>query len=474
MSSDVVYQSKGALIQFIETNMGTVTATSFIGDGALLQNVTGSGGGGGGAPTDAQYVTLATDGDLSAERVLTAGTNISLTNDGTNITVASTTFGDVSVSGTPSNNEVPTWTDGTTIKGEGNLTFDGSTLTVAGATSITGDTTLGNASTDTVTFNAKNITLTNVGLMGGTDNTVLICDGTSVATDEIDSRVWGSTLVDASGTPADNQVGIWTDANTMEGSSNLTFDGSTLDVSGDVDIASGQYLRTNGIAAVGSSGNEVQFGSAATSKTLALRTDVGTALSIDAAGVVTFDVAPATGTDNTVLIINSSNEIIRDEIDSKVWAGDLVDYTGTPVNNQVAIWTDTDTLEGDSGLTFDGNTLTIAEPTSGDTLVLGRANGEASIKAVSSEHMIIDSDGQYLSLNHYENDDVVLGYGGGHVSIGTNNSPDYLLEVSSETAYEGVATVTQYNNSNAVDGSNLYLRRARGTMASPDDCTRRR
>ena len=33
--------------------------------------------GGSGAPTDAQYVTLATDGDLSAERVLTAGTAIS-------------------------------------------------------------------------------------------------------------------------------------------------------------------------------------------------------------------------------------------------------------------------------------------------------------------------------------------------------------------------------------------------------------
>ena len=145
MSSDVVYQSKGALIQFIETNMGTVTATSFIGDGSLLQNVTGSGGGGGGAPTDAQYVTLATDGDLSAERVLTAGTNISLTNDGTNITVASTTFGDVSVSGTPSNNQVPTWTNSTTIKGEGNLTFDGTTLALAGnETIITSDTGLTN------------------------------------------------------------------------------------------------------------------------------------------------------------------------------------------------------------------------------------------------------------------------------------------------------------------------------------------
>ena len=49
-------------------------------------------GGGSGAPDDAQYVTLATDGDLSAERVLTAGTAISLTDAGagSTITVANT------------------------------------------------------------------------------------------------------------------------------------------------------------------------------------------------------------------------------------------------------------------------------------------------------------------------------------------------------------------------------------------------
>jgi len=41
-----------------------------------------SGGGGGGAPTDAQYVTLAVDGDLSAERVLTAGSGVILTDAG--------------------------------------------------------------------------------------------------------------------------------------------------------------------------------------------------------------------------------------------------------------------------------------------------------------------------------------------------------------------------------------------------------
>jgi hypothetical protein len=297
----------------------------------------------------------------------------------------------------------------------------------------------------------------------GTNNQVLTTDGDGILTFE-NAGAGGGISWDGS---TANGVATYKDANEATVEANLTFDGSTLDVSGDVDIASGQYLRTNGIAAVGSSGNEVQFGSAATDKTLALRTDVGTVLSIDAAGVVTFDVAPAAGTDNTVLIINSSNEIVRDNIDSKVWAGDLVDYTGTPVNNQVAIWTDTDTLEGDSGLTFDGNTLTVAEPTGVDTLILGRATGQANIKAASSEHMIIDSDGQYLSLNHYEDDNVVLGYGGGNVGVGPNSSPAHLLTVATDVSAEAVASVTQYNNSSVTDGPNILLQRARGTMASP-------
>lgn len=44
-------------------------------------------GGGGGAPTDAQYVTLATNGTLSNERVLTAGSGITLTDGGAGSTI---------------------------------------------------------------------------------------------------------------------------------------------------------------------------------------------------------------------------------------------------------------------------------------------------------------------------------------------------------------------------------------------------
>jgi hypothetical protein len=46
-----------------------------------------AGGGGGGAPTNAQYVTLATNATLTNERVLTAGTGISLTDSGAGGTI---------------------------------------------------------------------------------------------------------------------------------------------------------------------------------------------------------------------------------------------------------------------------------------------------------------------------------------------------------------------------------------------------
>ena len=48
------------------------------------------GGSEGGAPADAQYVTLAVDGDLEAERVLTAGEGIDLTDGGANSTITVT------------------------------------------------------------------------------------------------------------------------------------------------------------------------------------------------------------------------------------------------------------------------------------------------------------------------------------------------------------------------------------------------
>lgn len=46
-----------------------------------------AGGGGGGAPTGASYITLSLDAGLTAERVLTAGTNITFVDTGANGTL---------------------------------------------------------------------------------------------------------------------------------------------------------------------------------------------------------------------------------------------------------------------------------------------------------------------------------------------------------------------------------------------------
>jgi len=114
--------------------------------------------------------------------------------------------------------------------GEANLTWDGSTLAVGGSLTIAGNTTLGDASGDSVTINAQTIDLANVA--AGTDNTVLVYNGSSIVTDEIDSKVWAGNLIDYTGTPVNNQLAIWTDTDTVEGDSNLTWDGSSLTATG--------------------------------------------------------------------------------------------------------------------------------------------------------------------------------------------------------------------------------------------------
>ena len=96
---------------------------------------------------------------------------------------------------------------------------------------VAGNTTLGDASGDSVTINAATIDLANVA--AGTDNTVLVYNGSTVLTDEIDSRVWGSTLVDGSGTA--NTVTKWSDSNTVTDSV-ITDDGSTVTIGGNLTV----------------------------------------------------------------------------------------------------------------------------------------------------------------------------------------------------------------------------------------------
>lgn len=73
--------------------------------------------------------------------------------------------------------------------------------------------------------------LTLSGLSGGTTDTVLTLNGSNaVTTRTIDSRVWGSSLVDGSGSA--NRLAFWGDTNTVVSDANLTYNGTTLSVNG--------------------------------------------------------------------------------------------------------------------------------------------------------------------------------------------------------------------------------------------------
>ena len=55
----------------------------------------------------------------------------------------------------------------------------------------------------------------------------------------------GGGDIDISGTPVNNQLAIWTDADTLEGDAELTYDGSELNVAGDISASGNHYLATN-------------------------------------------------------------------------------------------------------------------------------------------------------------------------------------------------------------------------------------
>jgi hypothetical protein len=147
---------------FVDVTGGTITATGTItGDLSATGTPSSSNflrgdntwavpaGGGGGAPTDASYVVIGADSTLTDERVLTAGSNITITDGGAggNITIAASGGGGGSltveeVDGTPSVSSVDT-----IVVSNGTLTDDGGgQVTVntggggAGFTTISSDT----------------------------------------------------------------------------------------------------------------------------------------------------------------------------------------------------------------------------------------------------------------------------------------------------------------------------------------------
>jgi hypothetical protein len=105
------------------------------------------------------------------------------------------------------------------------VNIEATTLDVNAILDVSGNSTFGG-------------TITAASIGADTDNSVVILNGSGLLkTDEIDSRVWGSTLVDTDGSGANNELATWSDSDSIIGEGNLTFDGSTLVVTGNQTIS---------------------------------------------------------------------------------------------------------------------------------------------------------------------------------------------------------------------------------------------
>lgn len=172
----------------------------------------------------------------------------------------------------------------------------------------------------------------------------------------------GSGDVSLIGTPANNQLAIFADPSTLEGDGNLTWSGSALGVTGNI-IVTGT-VDGRDIAADGSKLDGIEA--------LADVTDAANV--IDAlSGASLINIGTPSGTDRVLIQdADDSNNLkyVSFSVLGSGGGGDVA-KVGTPVNNQVTVWTGDGTIEGDANFTWNGNTLAIT----GDITVSGSVDG---------------------------------------------------------------------------------------------------
>jgi hypothetical protein len=270
-------------------------------------------------------------------------------------------------------------------------------LTVSGSTTFNGDTIIGDEGGDTLTINAGTIDIPNIS--AGTDNTVLVYNGSSIVHDEIDARVWGSTLIDGSGTAT--QISFFSDTDSITGDSDLTYN-STTNV-----LSVGSSTVGNDISAAGTltvtTTSELK-GAVGINSTLNVTGSAQLKSSLDVDGEATLASATVedltsgrvvlAGTGGAIedsgnLTFNGSTLGVTGDVDA---SGDLGGATATITGNA-----DIGGNVGISGNTTMTGTLTVNDNVSisGNLEVLGSATN------VTLQSQTVEIDDNILRLNAY-------------------------------------------------------------------------
>jgi hypothetical protein len=238
---------------------------------------------------------------------------------------------------------------------------------------------------------------------GGTATTYLSAGGTYT------TPAGGVT---ASPTPANNQLAVWTNGTTIEGNNNLMFDGTTLSTTVDASINGALHvqgavnLSTSGAPTInfedtgaGSDEKVWQMWNANKTWTLQTKTDAG------GGGSNAIQIT-RTGTNVDTVILDASTTIAGDASiigdvaaltfnGAPLGAGGDVSKTGTPANDQLAVFTNSTTIEGTSDLIYDGTTLAIEA----DVSINGHISFDVGLTDKNTDYTVLASDnGKILQL----------------------------------------------------------------------------
>lgn len=197
-------------------------------------------------------------------------------------------------------------------------------------------------------------------------------------------------------------------------------------------------------------------------------------------GTLTVSNMPA-GTDNSVVVRNSSGQLVTDEIDSRVWGSSLIDGTGA--SNRITYYDDSNTITSNANFTFVNNNLGI-----------GTSNPlyTAHFKSGSDAQLLIETDAPYdEGLGHiagikfkvedtdgddrikgglfFENTEDGLDYGRGRLLLATQRSGsnenvsinDWRLKVEEDgdihIKQDLIAVGSIYTSQSATIGTSLQL-----------------
>ncbi len=297
------------------------------------------------------------------------------------------------------------------------------------------------------------------------------------------------------GTPVNNQVGVWTGDGTIEGTAGLTYDGIAFNVTGNITLSGtvdGIDIATDVAANTAKVTNATHTGDVTGSGALTIANDAVTYAKMQ--NVVADDrilgniagiggiVAELTGLEVNTILPNFTSALdglaplsgggtVNFLRADGTWAtppgigGGDVTKVGTPVDNQIGVWTGDGTIEGDANLVWSGTILTV-----GGTIRVANAGGGA----ILNEQVTLTNPSIITDVG-----DVDTGFGSGGtnsiaVIVGAQTyaqwratgAGDGSLEATYDLTTGLAASVTQtqgQNTQNSAEYSELT------TVANPDD-----